>query len=311
MKHIIILLLIILAVSVEFNLPYKLRIEKFFGGSSKSNINNLDELLKNNSKPIMWVYNPYEYNATEWENFGSRRVKQQTPGIIEACLDSINKYSKRDFTVIVFNQDDLHRLLPDFFKNKDFVVKIKNDYVLMNFIKYALLVRYGGYWMPVDTILIKSLKDTIPIYKNNKFITLTKNNMNFIDFDGLNDDYIACQKNNPLAVECLNFILKNIDTFQNSIHFKNGVNKYFNSILPKYSNILSPIYLGFLKDNNNVFLNETMLFSQINTQLNQDIYFIPLFYNTIRLRPKLNWIERMNKKDILNSDMQLSKWLLL
>jgi hypothetical protein len=311
MKHIIILLVIILAVSFEFNLPSKLRIEKFFGGSSKSNIDNLDELLKNNYKPIMWVYNPYEYNATEWENFGSRRLKQPTPGLIEACLDSIYNKSNRDFTVIIFNQDDLHRLLPDFFKNKDFVIKIKNDYVLMNFIKYALLVKYGGYWIPADTILIKSIKDTIPIYKNNKFITLTKNNMNFIDFDGLSDDYIACQKNNPIAVECQNFILKNIDTFQNSILFKNAVNKYFNSILPNYSNNITPIYIGLLKDNNNVFLNESMLFSQMNTQINPDVYFIPLFYNTIRLRPKLNWIERMNKKDILKSNMQLSKWLLL
>jgi hypothetical protein len=92
------------------------------------------------------------------------------------------------------------------------------------------------------------------------------------------------------------------------MNFKNSINKYFNSIVNNTNINFFDITLTKL---NNKFIDETLLFSQIDDKVTDsaNIHIIPIYYNYVKIRPKFNWIERMNKEDIINSNMQISKWL--
>ena len=60
--------------------------------------------------------------------------------------------------------------------------------------------------------------------------TFAINNINNIDNRGYSDNVLSVEKGNKIIGKMVEYLIANLNTFQNSFVFKNSVNKYFNSI---------------------------------------------------------------------------------
>jgi hypothetical protein len=266
-----------------------------------------------NNKPIIWLFNKYVNSARYWLSFGSRRHREAPASIDELCIDSILLNSSRDFNVVVFNQDDVEHLLPEFYNtNYKYFKLISKNYSYHTFIQYAILHKYGGYWIPTDTIMVKSISNTIPIYNNGICLTFLKNNLNYYDNSGVSDIILAATADNIFIKKTLAYIVANLISFQNEFAFKRAVNHYFNSLV--YSNTKHQyIPIGANQDINGKFLKEEYYYSSNEVRLlgenNGKVALIPLYMWHTAILPKYNYILRMSKTQILESPFQITKWL--
>ncbi len=309
MEHyIILILLLIFAVAFEFDFIKKWYVKESF--TSNPNIPEPPFKLANYlaDKPYLWIYNPTDVSTRDWINFGSRRTKQPTLPLHNLCINSIKKYNNSDFNIIVFNETHLIKILPEYFNDTEFLKKFNYKYTFESFIKYAILLKHGGYWIPRDTIMVKSLKPTIPFFNDGLCLSFLNNNYNYIDNEGFNDSYIACKPNNLIIKNCLEYILKNLYNFQNTFNFKLAMNKIFNIIVSQVPSAHKHFNLGLNKVGNQ-YLNEEILFSQNDIELDTHVTFIPIYYDFIHYKTKFNWVDRMSESDILESSLLFSKLL--
>lgn len=158
-----------------------------------------------NDKPYLWSY---------WEKIEDRPM----PVYIEMCFKTFN-LTKNDYNIQILDEktvlDFLPNLRPDIQKLN---VVQKSDYI-----RIALLEKYGGLWLDADTIVLTNLKEI-----RNKLIE----GYDFIGFgcsyDGCTDNgyprpsngAMASQKNSILMKRCLDTLNTKIDTFDKTKNFK-------------------------------------------------------------------------------------------
>lgn len=106
-------------------------------------------------KPYLWMY---------WEN----KVKGiKKPSYLDLCLKTIYKHCSKDFKIRLLDENTIHKYLPNLRKDLDEKLNInqKTDYY-----RIRLLYEYGGVWMDIDTIVIKSLKPMLKKLKKYDYI---------------------------------------------------------------------------------------------------------------------------------------------
>ena len=177
-------------------------------------------------KKLMWVFNDYTVSSRNWKDFYSRKHRQPTAPVIKLCIKTILLHSDQ-YDIRIFTQDDIVRLLPEYVT---YIHSCTSYYMATNFIKYAVLYKYGGIWIPKDTILLK------PIYYNmsntsNYLCTFGINNLTLVDNKGQSDKILASAPHNNIIGNMIIYLKSNSRTFQNAILFKKSINKYFNKIL--------------------------------------------------------------------------------
>lgn len=260
-------------------------------------------------KPKIWIFNEVEKSARFWKDFYSRRSFQETSGIIDLCLQSIYKHNSDRFDIMIFNQCDLEKLLPEYFKHPNYFKQIKNDYVYYNLIKYAILYKYGGYWIPADTIMMSSLMDTRIYFNRGYILTFGSNNTNFIDCKGFNDSYLAALPENKIIGDMLKFITDHISSFQNAINFKESINRYFNAIICSHKKHYHYDML-IEKSSDNKYITIDWYFKTYYNSLNDKVEgMLPLYLGKINRHSKYNYLNRMSPEQILNSDMLIGNLL--
>ena len=193
--------------------------------------NNLssEKIIKKINLPNLWIFNDYTVSSRHWKTFYSRRYRQPTSPIINLCIKSVIRHSYTNFTIHVFSQDDLSILIPEYL---DTLKNCSSEYMRYNLIKCAILHKYGGVWIPKDTLMFNSLS-----YRDhfdcNYITTFGNNNNNYMD-NGISDNIIAVGKNNKLIGQMLTYLIRNTLTFQNAITFKQSINKHFNKLIQSY-----------------------------------------------------------------------------
>ena len=116
-----------------------------------------NDLPKNNkNKQVIWIFDVYEVSSSHWQSFYSRKTRQPMSSIVSLCINTIKNNSSNHF-IRVFNQNHIKKLLPEYEK---YIRNCNSFYLAYNFIKFAMLYKYGGIWIPSDTIMLKELRDT-------------------------------------------------------------------------------------------------------------------------------------------------------
>ena len=131
-------------------------------------------ILTKNTKPILWIHIPYEYNSRNWNSFGSRSsVELNQPYLYLTTRSIINKCND-SFKICLIDDNSFIKLIPNW--NID-ICKL-SDPILSNIRQLGLMKLiyiYGGMICPISFIC---LKDLIGIYnkgtKNNKNMLYTK-----------------------------------------------------------------------------------------------------------------------------------------
>src|SRR5690606_2883659 len=77
------------------------------------------------------------------------------PPYIDMCLELFHKKCKNVYDVIILDEKSVYKYLPNLRKDLDKLpLALKADYI-----RVALLYKYGGLWLDADTIVITDLHE--------------------------------------------------------------------------------------------------------------------------------------------------------
>ena len=262
------------------------------------NLKNTDHFY---NKPIIWMY---------WEN----NPNKNKPNYLNLCYQTIVKNCSKNFHINLLNEKSVYNFLPKLRKDLDKFMSIpqKTDYI-----RLALLNKYGGIWIDSDTIVIK---DLYPLYKKLykfEFIGFgcTGYKCNTIEsgYPRPSNWVLISRKGGRLVSECLkeaDRIIKNNPKILryryhiigrillwNKIDELRKTNKWDYLHMP--SKCIERDSIGIK------YINGRLLSDQdYDNKCKNKIYFLPI-YNTAPGFPK--WFIDMTEKEIIESDMLISK----
>lgn len=114
------------------------------------------DTLDKSKKPILWIYVPYEFNARQWQSFGSRTSMELNQPYLELTVRSIIQHCKDSFTICMYDDATFPKLLPMW--NID--LRKLADPLLSNMRQLGamkLIHRYGGLHCPISFLCMKDL----------------------------------------------------------------------------------------------------------------------------------------------------------
>ena len=265
-----------------------------------SNFRKKASIIPNNKN--IWVFNPVEISSRKWINYGSRHLRQKTNSLTKLCIDTIKHNVSNQYTIIIFNENDICYLLPKYI---DLLNKCKNKYMFHYLIKYAILYTYGGLWLGNDVVLMSKLE--IPEKYYNSIVIFSENNTNYYNNHGFDETLIMVNSNNLIIKKMLDHIENKLSKFQNEDKFMNSINNYFNMIINKTKSIVF-LPLSLQKDASNRFITNRDLLRNFYNNIDNYKKKNFLKINTIELAENLNtsYILNMTEFDILNSNMFIS-----
>ena len=263
-----------------------------------------DGQLTLNNKPNLWIYLPDKISSKYWDNFGTRLKSQDLSAYKQLCLNTVFKYNKH-MNIYLLNDEKINNIFskkcPFNWNDKRINKNLKLDYL-----KYYLFYHYGGIWIPPETIVFQSFKPFTNKLLTKEIITIgckpnIENCSNFTILGG--------SKKSQIIKYILNNISSRIYQYINDYSYDSYfVNKLLlNSNISYLSHHFSNEYDGSvnIKDipityENLVSINKTT-FKNID---NLVFYRIP---ENIEKYNHYNWFARLNKDQILLSDMWIGK----
>ena len=279
------------------------------------NSNNTLQQLSSIKKPILWIHIDYALNSRKWESFGSRNNKELNQDYLYLTIRSIINKCGQDFHIVLIDDDSIPLLLENWSIDLSILENPQKEY----FRKLALvkiLYNYGGILMEPSFILFKSLK---PIYSK----VLNSNKMCVSEFANSSKDshtmkcmpnmkFIACVKNCPLIHKFenhLEILLSN--DYSNEINIEDQINKWLLlKIQSKEIDYIDGKYMGTKDVNNKLIALEELLGSSF-LELNENTYGLYIPKDELLKRNSLNWFVYLNSKEVLESNTNAGKYLLL
>ena len=258
-----------------------------------------EKIIKKIHSPNLWIYNDETISSRHWKNFYSRRYKQPTSSLINLCIKSVIRHSCHNYTIKIFSQNDLNDIIPEYMSS---INNCSSEYMKYNLIKYAVLYKYGGVWIPKDTLMFKPLS-YLPRLDCNYITTFGNNNVNYMD-QGISDSIIASGKNNIVTGQMLSYLIRNTLTFQNALVFKQSINKHFNKILNKsiyhvkYNSSMLEKCSGDHYTVDDMFTTNIVKFQSGNLKET-----ININVGEIEDLREFNYLLRMSERQILNSNL--------
>lgn len=318
MKHILAIILVFIMLAFEN------KIETFTDRSCKINPFKLDNLktkfIKETKKTIntpsnsgicetfyskknLWIYNSTEYNSKKWSSFGSRNTELKSSGIVDTCTDSVVYNLSELYNIRIIDQSDLKKLIPEFIK---YFNKCKDEYEFNYLVKYAIIYKFGGVWLPKDILVINKFQVPDKEYYSNCIISFMSNNTNYVNNTGVSDRIFASKKGNPVLKNLLIEVIDNLSTFGNSNKFKNYFNIKFNNVSKLQKLYYEP--LGLEKDISGNFITFDSLMSVFdNNFINYgQKSFVDLNLSYLDIHPKYSYLNRMSQNQILMGNLFLT-----
>ena len=278
-------------------------------------IDNTIDKLSAVKKPIIWLHIDYVKNSRQWESFGSRNSNELNQDYLYLTIKSIISKCSDYFHIIIIDDDSFHKLLENNTTDLNKVSEpIKSNLRTLNIMK--LLHTYGGLYIENSFILFKSLDK---IYENvlssNKMVTAefknTSSNSHIMHFMP-STKFIGCVKECKKMKEFINHleILYSSD-YSNTINIQDLVNKW---LLMKSQNdeidLIDGQYIG-TKNINNKLINLEDIMSSTFLELNNKCYGLYVPSDELLKRNNYNWFCKLNSKEVLEANTNLSKYLLL
>lgn len=285
----------------------------------KKNINNFSEenldlgtfffkdlnQLKN-TKRLIWIHIPNDYNNRKWENFGSRSSTYLNMDYQLLCIKSIIDCCNKSYDIILFNDDDINTLLEK--EKKIEFEKLSGEllhiYRSISFLK--ILYLYGGVFLPPCFFMKQNIEiiDKHNVFYVSELVNQGKN-VSMSEFIH-SIEIMGSNKKNPILLDYINkYVQSSMNDFtQNNISFSHQLLKEMD--IP----FIDGKFIG-TKDNENnpLYLEDLMENKKINLdKLNIGLY-IPQY--ELQKRNYYNWYIRLNIKELLSANVFISKYMTL
>tara|TARA_B100001093_G_scaffold416167_1_gene406763 strand:- start:135 stop:1088 length:954 start_codon:yes stop_codon:yes gene_type:complete len=277
-------------------------VEKFFLSDTKS--------LATINKPIIWIHVTYDWNARKWQTFGSRMTMNLNQDYLYLTLRSIIEKYGNDFHICLINDNSFDKLLP----NWPIDLAFSPDPVrerLRNLGLAYLLYNYGGIVLPVSFIAENSFLDVYnKLNENDVLIGELVNTSNTQYKYYPNSKILGCKAGCYIMEEYIAY-LENLysNNFTDSIQFDNSTNEWFLNYKDNLV-IISPELLG-AKDHYGSLVNIDRLLSNTFLNLEEKRYGIYIPSDELLKRNNYNWFVYLNINEVLNSETQIGKYILI
>jgi hypothetical protein len=307
-----IIALIIHYVLYQFN---KVKIYDFSNVSENDDkISNyyLDNYLQidNLKKDKIFIHIPFEYNYRANYDFSSKKSTELNLPLCELCIKSVINHCSSNYDIIIYTNYNAKHIIGE--KDKEDLCNISNPERLSgvdlrqweNYCKARILKKYGGIIMEPHFYFIKCPSKTIL-----KPTTLT---ISSLVNEGINvSEKIIIPTTSILIGSPTND--KNLDIYceylkHKCIHYYSEDHSYFDKtyehlgLLPFFS----PKMIGVMDEQGNpIYTSELIEDKKIN--LNYDVFCLYINIDYLKKYRKYGYILNMNEKQLLNSNMFLSK----
>lgn len=192
-------------------------------------------------RPIVWVYFEYEVSARTWLNFYSRRSPQGMSSLLQLCLTTIHHHFPRSsFEVVVYTQDDIEQILPKCHADeyRHMQTNAVESYLTRAFVRYALLYHYGGYSIPLDTIIMKPMTDSLADYRSGKCLLFGPVSAIYNEWMGVDDARIAASEGHGLIRDIINYVSENSRRFHFSMEFRDAIARRVNELTSIHAGLI-------------------------------------------------------------------------
>jgi hypothetical protein len=276
-------------------------------------LNNTD--LENNSKPILWIHLPYEYNCRNWQSFGSRSSTNLNQPYLLLTIKSIIYNCDKSFKICLIDDNSYSKLIPDWKVD----MKTISSPILDNMRQLGLMKLiyiYGGLICPISFLCMKNL---IGMYEkgtqNNKMFMCENNDKNITStkYQFYPDmSFLGSNKDNKMIKR----IIQNIeyvnltDNTSQSIFLGNNSRFCHENIKNNNIILINGKEIG-IKTKYDMPIKVEDLMSQKSIDLCHKTYGIYIPSDDILKRRRYEWFSRLSEKQVLESDTIIGKYLLL
>uniref|UniRef100_A0A6C0BRN2 Nucleotide-diphospho-sugar transferase domain-containing protein n=1 Tax=viral metagenome TaxID=1070528 RepID=A0A6C0BRN2_9ZZZZ len=272
-----------------------------------------DSSLANLKKPIIWIHIPYSKNAREWDSFGSRLTLNLNQPYLNLTIKTLIEKCGKSFHICIIDDETFENLLPgwnlDITKVGEPIAGYIRELGMMN-----LLYNYGGMIVPPSFICLKNLKNMYEdgTKKENLFMCemLNRSKSSDVLTHSPNTKFMGADKENPIVFESIKYLEKLISSDQSAQPLvMDNLNAWY--ILRLRNNdkitVVSGRKIG-TKLTNDKPLGLEELFASDNEYLPTAGYGVYIPSSEVLLRQKYQWFARLSEKEILDSDMVVSKY---
>lgn len=271
--------------------------------------------LAKSEKPILWVPLQFEYNARNWQSFGSRSTYCMNKPYISLCIRSIVEKCGDDFQVCLVDDAAFNKILPGWsIKIQDLPNPIKEHmrYLAMS----KLLYSYGGMIVPPSFICLRSLYSIYSIGLSNMCMfsgeLVSTSNTSAITNFFPSMKIMGCEKESYVMGEFINYLERAISgDYTSELEFNGGPQKWiYEKAMSNQLLIINGNVFG-VKDykGNNVAI-ETLM-GDVDIHFHKKMCGIYINEELLSKRTSLNWFDRMSPKQVLESDTLIGKYLLV
>jgi len=221
----------------------------------------------------------------------------------------IEKFGE-DFHICLINDNSFEKLLPYMPMNLAFSSDPLRDR-LRNLGMAQLLYNFGGITMPISFIANKSIKQLYDNLNEEEILVgeLNNNSNDNIKYTPSNK-FMGCLPGSSKMLEYVKYLEKIYSTnFTDSIPFNNDTNKWF--IINSNNLVVIPPHLLGVKDNIGEEVTIDRLLGSTFIDLCQERIGVYVDKEELLKRNHYNWYVYLDINQVLNTDCQLSKYLLI
>ena len=271
---------------------------------------------KYDHRPILWIYVNFKKNSKNWLSFYSRNSYCLNTPYKSLTIQSIINNSNENYNICLIDDNSFKTLLTadEFDKDLQYISEpVKSNYVKLAMLK--LLYKYGGFIVPNSFIGFSNFNKLFydNIEHKGCFIGEFQNTDTLLNTDYvLSDKLIGCKKNNDAIQNIISYYLNILQNDYTSNTNLNGVmeNYYLQLANEGKMNVIPKEKMGIVDYKNSKILVSDLL-SMNNIILHKNIYGLYIPSNILEKKLNYGWFTRMSEKQVLNSETNIGKLLLI
>lgn len=274
-----------------------------------------DSSLANSKKPILWIPITYEYNSRNWISFGSRSSFDLNQPYLYLTVRSIINQCEDSFHICLIDDESFEKLLPGWTINTKTLASPVLDY-MRSLGMAKILYNYGGMVVPPSFLCMRNLMDlyTTGTSGNKMFICETVDrNITSTTHEFYSDiTFMGAQKECPVMQELIDFMQRKIsEDYTAQSEFLGDFNRWCNTRVQKHKINLIPGKLIGTKTMDDTTVLVDNLLSNDYIDFYSQMYGIYIPAKDILNRRHYEWFARMSQKQVLESNIIISKYILL
>jgi hypothetical protein len=269
--------------------------------------------IANSMKPLLWIHMDYAVNARKWLSFNSRNSKCLNQPYILLILKTIINKCGNDFNICLIDDNSFDNIMPEWGVDLSRIADpLKDHYRQLGLAK--VLHKYGGLLIPNTFICFNSLNKMYNMLNEKPIIGEFKNRNITATYKDFCPDtrLMGCNKGCGLMQEFIKFMEVLIaGDSTNAMDFLGEKSCWFSKhIMQKNMTLVDGKLLGTRQNNNNpVFIEELVNNGYIDCH--KEALGMYVSGDELLKRKNLNWFVRMSPEQVLESNTNIGKYILI